>query len=335
MQHDEMIWQVINHQFCTFKTTMSKALSDKTHFCRHKYSVTGLCNRTSCPLASSKYAVVREEAGRIHLYMKTVERAHSPKNQWERIVLSRNYSRALAQLDEHLEFFPKALMHRNKQRLTKIHQYLIRMRKIELKVRSGRTARVVGVHRKIDQREERRERKALVAAKIEKEVEKELVERLARGTYGDIYNFPEVAYNKALDDAEEQEEADEELESESEEEEGGVVEYVEDLDSEEEEEEELEDMEYMGGGQWGKQDDDDDDDDSENDDREVDDASSKDEDDEADDDERSNEKKKKPPLTKEKRTDPRNRRGARVEIEYEEEREDQQLQAHTAAETTW
>ncbi|EJK53421.1 hypothetical protein THAOC_27152, partial [Thalassiosira oceanica] len=102
MQHDEMIWQVINHQFCSYKSTMAKskgANRDKKQFCKHPYSTTGLCNRSSCPLANSKYATVREENGRIHLYIKTVERAHSPKNLWEKIYLSRNYTKALAQLD--------------------------------------------------------------------------------------------------------------------------------------------------------------------------------------------------------------------------------------------
>ena len=312
MQHDEMIWQVINHQFCTFKTTIGKALSDKTHFCRHKYSVTGLCNRTSCPLANSKYATIREEGGRINLYIKTVERAHSPKNMWERIVLSRNYSKAIAQLDEHLAYFPKVLIHRNKQRLTKIHQYLIRMRKIELKARSGRKAKVVGVHRKIEQREERRERKALVAAKIERNVEKELVERLAKGTYGDLYNFPEMSYKKALDEVEGEEE---ETESEREEEDG-VVEYVEDLDSEEDEmEEEMEDMEYMGNDQWGKLGD-----------GYSDNSSST-------DNSVESEAKGERPATRDKKDG--QRRGPRIEIEYEEEREDQQQEPMVATETVW
>lgn len=315
MQHDEMIWQVINHQFCSYKTTIGTAKSDKQNFCRHPYSVTGLCNRTSCPLANSKYATIREEDGKIHLYMKTVERAHSPKNLWEKVLLSRNYSKALAQLDEHLEYFPKVLIHRNKQRLTKIHQYLIRMRKIKLKERAGRKAKTVGIHRKVEQREERREKKALVAAKLEKNIEKELVERLAKGTYGDIYNFPEVPYQKALQSVEESEEEEEEVETEEEsEEEESLVEYVEDLD-EEEEEEDIEEMEYMGEGQWAHQESDSEQESMEGDSDDDSDSSSS----SSDEDE-----PRKPPATKKKPpTKPARKRGTRVEIEYEEEHEDE------------
>ena len=305
---DEMIWQVINHQFCSFKTTIGKAKSDKLLFCKHPYSVTGLCNRTSCPLANSKYATIREEGGRIHLHLKTVERAHSPKNLWEKIVLSRNYSRALAQLDEHLQFFPKVLMHRNKQRLTKIHQYLIRMRKIKLKELNGRKAKMVGVHRSLDQREERREKKAMAAAKLEQTIEKELVERLAKGTYGDIYNFPEVPYQKALRLLEKEEEEEEESESEEEEDADELVEYVEDLE-EEEEEDEIEDMEYRGNNEWGSASEDDDDDD--NDDKEDDDS----------DDDDDDSPHKKPPVAKPPK---KRRKGTRVEIEYEEELDEEE-----------
>ena len=317
MQHDEMIWQVVNHQFCSFKTTIGKAHSDKVQFCRNPYSVTGLCNRTSCPLANSKYATIREDNGRIYLFVKTVERAHSPKNLWEKIQLSRNYGKAIQQLDEHLAYFPKVLIHRNKQRLTKIYQYLLRMRKIELKQRSGKAAKLVSIHRKIDQREERRERKALIAAKIERHIEKELIERLAKGTYGDIYNFPEMPYQKALDavggkDADEEEEEEEATETEEvsddeEETESNMVEYVEDFESEEEDED-VEDMEYIGNGEWGEYNEKDDNDDND------------DESSEEDDTDRGTKKKKSvpPPPTR-----PNSKRGRpRIEIEYEEEHDD-------------
>jgi protein MAK16 len=326
MQHDEMIWQVINHQFCSFKTTIGKRLSDKTHFCKHPYSVTGLCNRTSCPLANSKYATIREEKGRVHLFIKTVERAHSPKNLWEKVLLSRNYTKALAQLDEHLQYFPKVIMHRNKQRLTKIHQYLIRMRKIELQVRSGRKAKMVGIHRKIEQREERRERKALIAARLEKSVEKELVERLAKGTYGDIYNFPETPYQKALDKAEEEET---EMSSEDEEEMDEITEYVEDLDSEEEEMEDMEDFDYLGEGHWGKDSDDDNDDEESSSEDGASDGENSDVGEESFDD--GSEDKK--PRPKRQKKDEKRPKGPRIEIEYEEEREE--AQAEVAAATAW
>nr|GFB31588.1 protein MAK16 homolog [Tanacetum cinerariifolium] len=53
-------------------------------------------------------------------------------------------------------------------------------------------------------RESRREEKAQGAAQLEKNIEKELVERVMKGTYGDIYNYHLDSFNKFIDEYEEE-----------------------------------------------------------------------------------------------------------------------------------
>lgn len=101
-------------------------------------------------------------------------------------------------VSQQLEFFPKYLVHRNKQRLTKIHQMIIRMRKLKLKERP----KIVTTNSKVEKVEKGKERKALKAAQLDRAIENELLERLKSAYDGEqIYNYPERQYNQALSSA--------------------------------------------------------------------------------------------------------------------------------------
>ncbi|KAL4779977.1 ribosomal L28e protein family-domain-containing protein [Aspergillus varians] len=310
MSSDEIVWQVINQQFCSYKLKTTKG----QNFCRNEYNVTGLCNRQSCPLANSRYATIRSdpETGAMYLYMKTIERAHMPSKLWERVRLSSNYAKALEQVDARLIYWPKFLTHKCKQRLTRLTQVAIRMKKLAREDERLGERVVPKLAPKIRRREETRERKAESAAKVERAIERELIERLRSGAYGDRpLNVEEGIWKKVLKglersgEGERDEDLDDgELEMEDEEEGVGEVEYVSDLD----EDEDLEDLEdWLGEGDSA----DSSDDDSDEDDEDSDEASVS-----------GDEQKKPKPSSKRKFAAPPpkpRKKGPKVEIEYETE----------------
>ncbi|THF99643.1 hypothetical protein TEA_025172 [Camellia sinensis var. sinensis] len=182
MQHDEVIWQVIRHNHCSFMAKITTG-----NFCRNPYNVTGICNRSSCPLANSRYGTIRDH-----------------------------------------DDYPVLLV----VSLKKQNVYLQVGSKIPCI-----WEKIMTTPRKQKKREARREEKAEKAAVLDKSIEKELLERLKRGVYGDIYNYPVKEYNKVLDMDRLQ------VASEDEDEEEPEIEYVEGYEELEEED----DMEDFGG----------------------------------------------------------------------------------------
>lgn len=233
--------------------------------------------------------------------MKTAERAHTPAKLWERIKLSKNYTKALEQVDNHLLYWNKFLIHKCKQRLTRLTQVAITERRLALR---DEERHYVGVKHKVKRKEENRERKALAAAKIEKAIEKELLDRLKSGAYGDKpLNVDEKIWKKVLGHVEDEEgveqEEEEDYDSEMEEEDDsdvGEIEYVE--DDGDEELVDVEDLErWLDGSDSEAQ-------------------YSEDSDSDDSSDEEADKKRKKRQQAKEEKS---KRRRARVEVEYEEE----------------
>jgi len=295
MQNDDIIWGVIgNKGFCSFKSTI-KTIA----FCRNPYNINGLCNRGSCPLANSRYATVLEKEGVIYLYMKTIERAHTPANLWERVKLSKNYLTALSQIDDHLEYWSQGLIKKAKLRLTRIRQYLIRMRKLRKTVQK----KLIPIKKREERRDKVREQKAFIASEVDKKIKEEIKDRLARGVYDQVNidqkHFNEVVGTEGQEDVmrsdeefedeeedDEEENSDEEVSNETE----LVDEYIEDT----------EDMEEYGNFVLGNGDEDDDEDDEEP------------------------VMKKRPTSSKDKSTFNKKQKRAQIVMEYEDDEETEQ-----------
>lgn len=106
----------------------------------------------------------------------------------------------MEQIEEKLPYWNKFIVHKCKQRLTKLTEMLQRMRKLKLKSKE----RFSVIKQKTERRDTTRMEKAEDRANVERQIEKELLDRLKLGTYGEMYedllNLNKKAFNKHLED---------------------------------------------------------------------------------------------------------------------------------------
>ena len=176
---DESIWNMIGGKgkFCTFKLT-----TDTEVLCKNENNVTGMCEMFSCPLANSKYATVREIKGRLYLFKKEPERVNMPIKSYEKILLDAEYDKALVEIEKNMEFWDPVLIHKCKQKLGKLTQYLIR--KYELMTQEDKTV-LVARRKQAVKIARGRSRKILDRMNIEDEIRDELELRLEEGLFGE------------------------------------------------------------------------------------------------------------------------------------------------------
>jgi protein MAK16 len=188
---DENIWRSIggkNH--CAFKMPQE----DGNLLCKNKNNLTGFCDRFSCPLANSRYATVREIGEELYLFIKEPERIHIPKDAYEKIKLSSNYEEAVRQIEENLEFWDPKVIHKCKQRHTKLLQYLQRLEYFKEHGRENYMVR----KKKMNRREKLRALRSLDKINFERDIGEELMMRLEDGIYGtelkDRYHIAHAAH---------------------------------------------------------------------------------------------------------------------------------------------
>jgi protein MAK16 len=230
-QPDDLIWSILNEQFCSFK--VKTRAPEKQALCRNENNLTGLCNKSSCPLANSNYATVRRDGEKLALCVKRPEHQHEPRKIWEKIYLSDTKTEKakaviLKTLSGQTPFVRDKCLARY-ERLVEIKQKESRLEK-----HPERAPIVETIKSKHEKKERGRERRALEVSRLEQSIEKELLRRLHTGVYGDMYNLDQKEFEKVI------EEGTKEMEFVPDEEEESEPEYEYELEEYDDEEELLE-----------------------------------------------------------------------------------------------
>lgn len=171
-----------------------------------------------------------------------------PAKIWEKIKLKGSTEQACEKIKKELEFMPEFLKAKCQARLIRLREVLQRTEKLK----NDPNQPVLSVKKmKVIRREASREARAKKVALVENAIEKELLDRLQKGVYGEIYNLPQATFDQYLEQNGEQQELEEEsadeteayLEGEEEEEDESEVEYEEEFnESDTEDIQDLEDI---------------------------------------------------------------------------------------------
>nr|UXY87725.1 maintenance of killer 16, mak16-like protein [Cryptomonas curvata] len=186
--NEDLIWNIIGKKkFCCFKYSFLP----NQNFCKNKFNLTGFCSKKSCPLANNKYATVIEKNGFLFLYLKVNQNINFPNRIWKKITLSRNFIKAIQQIDIHLALWPTFFVNKVKLRLTKLNQILIRTKIKNIEIKKDF---ISNLNLKITNR--KKKFKLIEKIKIEKLIEEELLNRLHMGVYGENYKLRTIHHWK-------------------------------------------------------------------------------------------------------------------------------------------
>ncbi len=188
-----------------------------------------------------------------YLFKKCIERSHMPARLWEKVKLRGPTEYVTAKIAKELEFMPEFLVTKCQARYVRLQECLRRTERLK----NDPSQPVLSIkHTKVIRREQKREARSKKVALIENAIERELLERLQKGVYGDIYNLPQATFENALtkhgrpdvmqEDDEEEEDVefvDGELDEEEYTDDDDAVEYLDEFDGESGEEEAVSDVE--------------------------------------------------------------------------------------------
>mmetsp|Transcript_30308 Transcript_30308/g.47459 ORF Transcript_30308/g.47459 Transcript_30308/m.47459 type:complete len:233 (+) Transcript_30308:4836-5534(+) len=172
------IWEIIGGKgFCSFKK-----IENNLKYCFNPLNITSICSRQYCPLSSEKYATIVSSEGNFFLYLKIGDHMRYPSNTWKKIRLSRNYIKAIQQIDKGLVNYPKLFVYRAKQKLTKLHQINLRRKCHLVSINASKINRNEKLFSSKNE-----ESKVMKNFPILRLIEHELLSRLHIGVYGHIY----------------------------------------------------------------------------------------------------------------------------------------------------